>query len=206
MPFNLRSSPLPDRFHPWRRRALALMVVAVACAGALAEKADRTRPMVVEADKPGSVDLQRQVVVFAGKVQIVQGSMQIRAERVELRETPQGYRSGVAEGAPGVPASYRQKREGVDEQVEGSAERIEFDGRTEVLRFVGNAVVRRLRAREVVDEITGALIAWDHAAETFSVQGGAPSPGNPDGRVRAVLGPRADRASAPASRVSGNAR
>ena len=161
-----------------------------------AEKIDRTLPIVVEADKPGSLDLQRQVVVFNGDVQIVQGSLIIRAERVEVREQPGGYRSAVATGLPGKPASYRQKRDGVDEIVEGAADRIEYDARAGTLRFIGNGVVRRLRDGVVADEITGAEIRWDDAAELFSVEGG---PATPGGRVRAVLTPRTDAPPVPAA-------
>jgi lipopolysaccharide export system protein LptA len=51
----------------------------------------------------------------------------------------------------------------------------------------------------VADEITGARILWDNAAEVFRVEGGAATATNPSGRVRAVLSPRADvAASAPA--------
>ena len=113
---------------------------------AQAEKADRSKPMSIEADKPGSVDLQRQVVIFNGNVVISQGTMVLRADRVELRERPDGYREAMAIGSAERPASFRQKRDGVDETVEGAAERIEFDARTDTLRFVGNAAVRRLRA------------------------------------------------------------
>jgi lipopolysaccharide export system protein LptA len=160
-----------------------------------AEKADRTLPIVVEADKPGTLDLQRQVVVFNGNVQIVQGTLTIRADRIEVREQAGGYRSAIATGTPGQPASYRQKRDGVNEFVEASAERIEYDARAGTLRFSGSAAVRRLRDGVVADEITGAEIRWDDAAELFSVAGGEPAGG---GRVRAVLTPRPDpAASAP---------
>ena len=175
-------------------RALAAALLLGAGVAAQAEKADRSKPMVVEADKPGSVDLQRQVVVFNGNVVIAQGTMQIRADRVEVRETPDGFRAAVATGVPGRPASYRQKRDGVDETMEGVADRIEYDSRTDTLRLVGNGAVRRLRGGVVADEILGALIVWDNNAELFSVQGGASSPTNPTGRVRAVLAPRADSA------------
>ena len=175
-------------------RALAAALLLGAGVAAQAEKADRSKPMVVEADKPGSVDLQRQVVVFNGNVVIAQGTMQIRADRVEVRETPDGFRTAVAIGVPGRQASYRQKRDGVDETVEGVADRIEYDSRADTLRLVGNGAVRRLRAGVVADEILGALIVWDNNAELFSVQGGASSPANPTGRVRAVLAPRADAA------------
>jgi lipopolysaccharide export system protein LptA len=169
---------------------------------AQAEKADRTKPMVVEADRDGVLDLQRQVLVYTGNVVISQGSMVLRADRVEMRTLPDGYRAASALGAAGKPAAWRQKRDGVDETVEGTADRIEFDGRADTLRFLGNGAVRRLRSGSVADEITGERILWDNAAEVFRVEGGAVSPTNPGGRVRAVLSPRAEApASAPAAPV-----
>lgn len=175
----------------------AAVVLAVVTGPARAEKADRSKPMVVEADQPGSVDLQRQVVVFNGNVVIAQGTMVIRAERVEVKESPDGYRSAAAIGSPGRPASYRQKRDAANEWVEGTAERIEYDARADTLRFSGNAAVRRLRGAEAADEITGGTIVWNNSAELFSVAGGASSPANPSGRVRAVLSPRVDGAPTP---------
>ena len=169
--------------------AVALVLVV---APAYAEKADRSKPMVVEADRPGTVDLQRQVVVFNGNVSISQGTMVMRAERVEMREMPDGYRAATALGSPGKPATWRQRRDGVDEVVEGSADRIEFDGRTDTMRFLGNGAVRRLRAGTVADEITGGSIVWDNTAEVFRVEGGATSATNPSGRVRVILSPRAE--------------
>jgi lipopolysaccharide export system protein LptA len=180
---------------------LALLAAAAAAAAAAvfgvvapahAEKADRGKPMVVEADRPGTVDLQRQVVVFNGNVVISQGTMQLRAERIEMRELPDGWRSAVATGAPGKPASWRQKRDGLEETVEGVADRIEFDGRADTLRFVGNGHVKRLRAGVVADEVSGGAIVWDNTAEVFRVEGGQASATNPTGRVRIVLSPRAE--------------
>jgi lipopolysaccharide export system protein LptA len=171
--------------------ALALPVAA--------EKRDRSQPIVVEADKPGTADMQRQVLVFNGDVQIVQGTLIIRAERIEVHELPGGQRSAVASGSAGKPASFRQKRDGVNEFVEGSADRIEYDGKSGVLRFVGNGAVRRLRDGVVADEITGAVITWDDAAELFSVRGNDGAAANPGGRVRAVLTPRPEPAAASAS-------
>jgi lipopolysaccharide export system protein LptA len=184
---------------PALRHAAALLAagfVLCAAGAAQAEKADRGKPLIIEADRPGTLDLQRQVMVFSGNVNISQGTMVIRADRVELREAADGYRSATAIGSAGQPASFRQKRDGVDETVEGVADRIEYDSRAETLRFVGNGAVRRLRGTVTADEITGAVIVWDAASEVFSVAGGAASPANPSGRVRAVLSPRADTASA----------
>lgn len=157
--------------------------------------------MVIEADRPGSVDLLNQVVVFNGNVAISQGTMSIRADRVEIKESPDGYRTAAAIGSPTRQASYRQRRDEPDEWVEGSADRIEYDARTDTLKLSGNAAMRRLRGATLIDEISGGTIAWDNNAELFTVAGGASSPANPTGRVRAVLGPRTEPGS-PASAAS----
>ena len=179
--------------------AAAVAALGLAVTPAHAEKADRSKPMVVEADRPSTVDLQRQVVVFSGNVSIAQGTMMMRAERVEMREMPDGYRTAVALGSAGKPATWRQRRDGVDEVVEGSADRIELDSRADTLRFLGNGAVRRLRGGAVADEITGGSIVWDNTAEVFKVEGGATSATNPSGRVRVILSPRADTISPPAA-------
>jgi lipopolysaccharide export system protein LptA len=184
-----------------------LHVLALTCllaaAPAWAEKADRGKPMVIEANQPGTLDIARQVVVFAGSVVIAQGTLTIRAERVEVRERPDGYRSATAIGQPGKPATFRQKRDGVDEFVEGSAERIEYDSRGDVVRFVGTAQVRRLRGGTTADEISGSVITYDNGNETFNVQGATPATAGASapstGRVRVVLSPRADGPSSAAS-------
>jgi lipopolysaccharide export system protein LptA len=190
---------IPRPAFPARQLAASLWLAVAFCSPpAHAERADRNKPMSIEADQPGTVDLQRQVVIFNGNVVISQGTMVLRAERVELRERPDGYREAKAIGSAARPATFRQKRDGVDETVEGAAERIEFDTRTDTLRLVGNAAVRRLRAGVLADEINGALITWENTNELFKVTGGVASPTNPTGRVRAVFAPREEpAASAP---------
>lgn len=185
--------------------AAPLLAVALTLAGtpAAAERADRGKPMAIEADRPGTVDLQRQLVVFNGNVVITQGTMVLRAERVELHERPDGYRSAIATGSATQPASWRQRRDGGgggggDETIEGSAARIEYDGRTDTLRLSGHSVVRRLRGARVVDDISGDTIVWNNDTEVFTVEGGSATATNPGGRVRVVLSPReADAASVP---------
>jgi lipopolysaccharide export system protein LptA len=185
---------------PLRARAarLALLLaVVVSTSGVQAEKADRFKPLNVEADQPGKIDLQNQFIVFNGNVVVTKGTMVIRAARIEVRESPDGYHSAVAIGAPGKPALFRQKRDGVDETIEGEAERLEYDGKADTIRFVTNASVRRLRGTTVADEISGNLVSYDSISEVFSVSGGAAAtPSNPSGRVRAVLTPREGSAAA----------
>lgn len=180
------------------RLALALALAsAVATLPARAEKADRTKEMVIEADKTGTWDMQRQVTVWTGNVSVSQGTLLLRADRVEVRELPNGFRTASAIGSAAKPATYRQKRDNLDEFVEGQADRIEFDGRADTVRFIGNGVMRQLRGGVVANEVSGQQLLWANTTEQFSVEGGQKSAANPTGRVRAVLSPPpADAASA----------
>ena len=166
-----------------------VLAASLASLPAAAERADRAKPLNVEADQPGKIDLQNQFVVFNGNVVVTKGTMAIRAARIEVRETAQGYHTAVAFGAAGKPATFRQKRDGVDEYIEGEADRLEYDSRADTVRFVGNASVKRLRGANVADEMLGNVVSFDSVSEVFSVTGGTPTPGNPTGRVRAVLAP-----------------
>ncbi|HET7796038.1 MAG TPA: lipopolysaccharide transport periplasmic protein LptA [Rhizobacter sp.] len=190
----------------------ALLLGAVA-GPVQAEKADRLKKMEVESDLPGKVDLANQIVVFNGNVVVTKGTMVIRADRIEVRESPEGYQYATASGS-GKLAFFRTKRDNVNEFVEGEAERLEYDGKADTVRFINRASVKRLRGTAVADEVTGALITYDNTAELFTVAGGssAATPTNPTGRVRAVFTPRegtpaaAEAASAASAAATGNPR
>ncbi len=187
------SSPILVISTPRRWLVGALLLCSIVLP-AQAEKADRYKKMEVESDQPGKVDLQNQVVVFNGNVVVSKGTMVIRASRIEVRETPDGYHVAVATGTPSTLATFRQKRDGINEFIEGEAERLEYDSKADTIRFTNQASVRRLRGTTVADEVTGAQITYDNTAEIFTVAGGASAatPSNPTGRVRAVLSPRQD--------------
>jgi lipopolysaccharide export system protein LptA len=170
---------------------MAFAVALAIAPDASAERADRAKPLNVEADQPGKIDLLTRFVVFNGDVVVTKGTMIIRAARIEVRETPEGYHTAVALGSGTKLATFRQKRDGVDEYIEGEAERLEYDGKADTIKFVNRASVRRLRGTSVADEIAGNLVSYDGTTEVFSVSGGAAAtPSNPGGRVRAVLTPR----------------
>lgn len=166
------------------------LVLALAMTAALAERADRSKVMTLESDQPCVLDLIKRSSVCSGNVVFSQGTLTLRAQRLELREASAGHQVAQALGSAEQPARYRQKRDGVNEQVEGQAQRIDYDSRTGTLRFEGQAVVRRLRDSVLADEIHGAAIVWDSVAEQFNVKGGAVTAENPGGRVRAVISPR----------------
>jgi lipopolysaccharide export system protein LptA len=178
---------LLSRFRAAVPRAALCLAMLVGVGAAWAEKADRDQPMNAEADAL-RYDDARQTSVFTGNVVITKGTIRIRGAQVEVRQDAKGNQFGVVNGSP---AFFRQKRDGVDEFIEGTSQRIEYDSQADTVRFIGNAVLRRLTGSQINDETTGALIVYNNSTDMFTVDGGPSNrtAGNPTGRVRAMLTP-----------------
>ena len=169
--------------------AICLAILSLSPVGA--ENADRDKPMNAEADALRYDDL-KQTSVFTGNVVITKGSTIIRGAQVDVKQDPEGYQQAVVIAAPGKLAYYRKKREGRDEFIEGEAERIEYDSRQDVVKFIRSAVLRRYNGAVLADETTGSQINYDNKTDVFTVDGGAQNrtATNPSGRIRALLSPR----------------
>ena len=179
-----------------------LLLAALAClhGAAHAEKADRAKPMNIEADALRHDEL-KQTSVFSGRVVMTKGTLILRGARLDVRQDADGYQHGVVTAEPGKRAFFRQKRDTApgapDEFIEGESEVIEYDGRADNVRFITRAELRRYRGAVLSDEITGAVIVYNNLTDMFTVDGqrnpatnaagDAPAPGN---RVRAVLAPK----------------
>jgi lipopolysaccharide export system protein LptA len=178
------------RHHPGRTaasRALLCCLLAALVPAAGAEKADREKPVNLEADRV-TIDDAKQLAVFEGNVVLTQGTLQIRGNRMEVRQDKEGFKNGITWGTPGNLAFFRQKREGFDEYIEGWAERLEYDGRAQTMQMFSRAQITRGQ-----DEVRGNFISYDGRTEFFQVIGGgaqASAPDNPEGRVRAVIQPK----------------
>ncbi len=171
-------------------RALGLgLLLSLAVWPARAEKADQLMPLNIASEKGGSVDVANQRTEFLGDVVLSRGSLVLRAERIDLRETGDGYYQANASGKTGKQVSFRQARDVPGEAIEGFADALEYDTRSDSVRFLGNAVVRRTQGNKVADDVTGAVIVYNNRSEVFTAEGGAASP-HPSGRVRVVLMPR----------------
>jgi lipopolysaccharide transport protein LptA len=118
--------------------------MAIVPVAASAEKADRDKPMHIEADNLVHDELT-QVSIFTGRAVLTKGTMVMRGARIEIREDADGYQFGVAFPEPNKRAFFRQKREGVDEFIEGEGLRIEYDGKADRVKLIDQAEVRRYR-------------------------------------------------------------
>ena len=165
--------------------ACTLSVAAALLPGApaLAEKADRSKPIHLEADRV-TVDDAKQIATFTGNVVLTQGSLVMRGDRMEVRQDKEGFRHGTMWGKL---AYFRQKREGYDDLIEGWAERIEYDGRADKVQMYNRAMLKRGQ-----DEVRGSYISYDSNTEFFQVDGSVrtakAAPG--EGRVKIIMQPK----------------
>lgn len=170
-----------------------LIASALTAEFAYAEQADRNKPTQWEAEQSSHDDLN-QVSILEGNVVITRGTFVLRAQRVEIRQDPEGYQYGVATGTAAVPASFRQKRDGPgDQYVEGDALRIDYNGKADTVTLTNSAQLRRLEKGVLADEVSGQVIVYDSRVEKYNVAGGkdSASPTNPQGRVHGTIAPRA---------------
>lgn len=193
--------PASIRLLPPTRLSVAMLCLGLCLVAAptWAERADRQQPMNIEADSL-RYDDARQTSVFTGNVVVTKGTLILKGHEIEVRQDAQGNASGLVRGKTSQPAFFRQKRDGLDEFIEGEAERIDYDSVADTVTFNGQAVLRRYRGATLNDETRGSRIVYNGTRETFTVEGGASgrTAENPTGRVRAMLTPSSAPAASPA--------
>ena len=171
--------------------AAACLLIAFALP-AHAEKADREKPINLEADRMSMDDINK-VQVFEGNVILTQGTLQIRTNHLVVTQDADGFQKGVATSGANGLARFKQKREGKDEYIEGEAERIVHEARDEKTEFYIRAWVR-----SGLDEVKGRFISYDALTEKYLVTTGAGEKKNATGeaqaRVRAIIQPKGKNA------------
>ena len=163
------------------RRTCLPLLLALAAAAANAEQSDSTKPTQIEANRMHADDARR-MNIFEGNVVVTRGTLNIRADRIVVRQDADGFQYATATGAP---VRFRQRQdpkppetEGV--WLEGEAKRIELDDKSGKIELFEQARVNRGG-----DEVAGAYILVDQRSDFFTV-----TPGKGEGRVRATLQPK----------------
>jgi lipopolysaccharide export system protein LptA len=186
---------LKNNLSPQRWLALLLPLLLCCPPAAFAERADRGKPMHLEANTV-SVDDVNQISTFEGNVELLQGTLSIQADKIVVTQDKEGYQHCTASGRL---AHFRQKRDGADEYVEGYGERIEYDTRNEVAEFFGQARIKREG-----DDVRGEHITYSTRTEVFKVSGeqpqGTDKPGS--GRVTLIIQPQNRATDSAASAVA----
>ena len=151
----------------------------------LAENADREKPIEIESDTM-TVDDTKNISTYQGDVILTQGTLIIRAEKLIVRADSQGFQHSTSLGKP---TTFKQKREGLDEYIEGIGERIDYDGHMDKVHIYKNAIVKRGE-----DIVMGDYIVYDATAEI--AQAMSSNQKNKDGstmkkgRTKAIINPK----------------
>jgi len=144
-----------------------LLCALLACGVARAEKADSLKPINIVANS--GVATGDNASTIEGDVVVTKGTLIMKAGKAVTREDPEGYTYATFWAAPGGLATFRQKRDGGDLWVEGEAERIEYDGKLEVVKFFSRARVAQLEGTKVTQQAVGPYISYSSRTEDVAV-------------------------------------
>jgi lipopolysaccharide export system protein LptA len=164
-----------------RRALLAALLLAALPAVAPAETADRNKDIVFSSDQPFEGNLLEKKGTVRGNVVITQGTISIRADRIDFRQNPDNSLSATAYGNP---VSFREKKDNSDEYFEGYAQRAVYNGQKQTLELYDNALLK-----EGNNELRGNYVFYNNATGEYRVEGGAKGAGD-QSRVRGVFQPR----------------
>ncbi len=175
-----------------------LLLVFLPCS---AEQQDRYAPIHFQTDQWVYDDL-KQINTLTGHVVLTKGTILIKADHITVRKDPAGYQYIKATTRKGSQAYFRQKRDGLNEYIEGRGDTITYDDRSQIATMLRHARVARLQGlTKILDEVQGSMIRYDHANNIYSAHSGSDfvNPGNPNGRVQAMLAPDIKPAQTPES-------
>ena len=147
-----------------------------------AEKADKDKPIALSSDKAQFDDV-KQIYYLERNVLLIKGSLIIKGEKAEVKIDPEGYQFVTIFAKPGELASLRQKRDtGFNDFIEGFAELIEYDGKTDIAILQKQARMNQISGTRITDQLNGDKIHYDGNTEKYNVVSKA--------SVKSTLSPR----------------
>lgn len=170
------------------RLLMPVLIAAVLAAGAArAERADSTKPTIIDADSATGNEVT-QVRTLIGNVNLQRGTLLIKAGRAVMKNDPEGYSYTTFYADPGKLATFRQKRDGGDIWDEGEAERIEYDNKTEIVKMFSKAKITTLDNKRKTQEVQGPYLSYDSRKEVYSLENDVSGTTKANGgRVRIVI-------------------
>jgi lipopolysaccharide export system protein LptA len=158
-----------------------------------AEKADSNKEMNASAESAVHDDV-KQITTFSGNVEITKGTLILKAGKIIIKADPSGYNFATLLPGPSGFTTFRQKRDGGDLWVEGQAQRIEYDNKTDIVKLFIKAKLKQLEGTKPTNEMEGEFISYDSRNDLFAVNNNASGTSRSGGeRVKVVIQPRIEK-------------
>ena len=176
---------------------LVALMMGMAVAPAWSQSAPPA-PAATPAEEPSTqilsntlhYDEAKKLSTFTGNVIMTRGLLTMTAEKLELREDPEGFQHGTATTGPGKLVQIRQEKPENFEVLEGIGQRADYNGKDEIFDLIGQAVVTRYICGKPFDTISGQQVRYNQKTDVYEAFSG-PQSVNPGGRVRSIAQPRA---------------
>jgi lipopolysaccharide export system protein LptA len=186
-----RKRPMATLYRP-----LVLFGLLALALPAGAEKADREKPIRYSANSLDGNEAE-QSVLLSGKVEIVQGTIVLKADRVVLKQQADG---SYNVSATGKPVFFRQKMDNSEEFVDAQAQRIEYLGSKDLVELYDQGWIKRGK-----DELRGNFLTYNSSNGAFAGRGtwppAATTPAG-DGRVTGVIQPKPKEPAKPEAKAA----
>lgn len=128
---------------------------------------------------------------FTGNVVMTRGLMTLHADTLTMREDAEGFQHGVATvSGSGKRVKVRQENPEKFEVIEAEGVRGEYNGKTEQIEMIGQAVVTKFVCGKPFDTIRGERVKYNQTTNVYQAFGG-PQSSAQGGRVRSLATPSA---------------
>lgn len=153
-------------------------LMATYASSSLALPDDSEQPIYIKSNSAVRDDKQG-TTIYAGNVDMQQGSMRIKANKVTLHSTDESITRIVAEGSQEQLASFKQQPEPNAGDTEALAETIEYQVADDIITLINNASLT---------QADGSTISSNKI--TYDVNAARVEAGGENGQVETVITPR----------------
>lgn len=149
-------------------KPLTRLLLASACSllfvpPTLADKSDSSKPMDFRSNS-ANMDEYRKLYNYVGQVRMTQGTRLLTADNVAIKQDAAGFSKSVATGSASKLAYIKQRENEGKGWMEGWAERIEYDDRTDKFIFFDQAHIKTS-----TDNAKGEVIIYDNVTERYQI-------------------------------------